>query len=64
MKNCRIVVHDCRDASTNVRIGTLPSDAPRVIDWLAAEAELLIAEGLIEPHFFAGFSSGRKRVSS
>lgn len=29
---------------------------------LAAETDLLIAEGFIEPHFFAGFSGGRKSV--
>jgi nickel-dependent lactate racemase len=27
---------------------------------IAAEADLLAAEGFIEPHFFAGFSGGRK----
>lgn len=58
----RIVVHDAADASANVEIGTLPSGAPLVIDRLAANADLLIAEGFIEPHFFAGFSGGRKSV--
>lgn len=62
MESCRIVIHDCRDESSNVRIGTLPSGAPCVIDRLAAETDLLIAEGFIEPHFFAGFSGGRKSV--
>ena len=33
-----------------------------MIDRLAAETELLCAEGFIEPHFFAGFSGGRKSV--
>ncbi len=59
---CRVVIHDCRDAEANVRVGTLPSGAPCVIDRLAAETELLISEGFIEPHFFAGFSGGRKSV--
>jgi len=58
----RIVVHDCADTSANVRIGTLPSGAPLVIDRLAAQTDLLVAEGFIEPHFFAGFSGGRKSV--
>ena len=40
----------------------MPSGAPLVINRLAAETELLVAEGLIEPHFFAGFSGGRKSV--
>ena len=62
MESCRVVVHDCRDAASNVEIGTLPSGAPCVIDRIAVETELLIAEGFIEPHFFAGFSGGRKSV--
>ena len=60
--SCRVVVHDCRDRDANVRIGVLPSGAPCVIDRLAAETELLLAAGFIEPHFFAGFSGGRKSV--
>lgn len=62
MRDVKITVHDCRDAEANVRIGTLPSGAPCVVDKAAVETELLIAEGFIEPHFFAGFSGGRKSV--
>ncbi len=62
MEQCPIAVHDCRDSSANVQIGVLPSGAPCVIDRLAVETELLISEGFIEPHFFAGFSGGRKSV--
>ncbi len=58
----RIIIHDSADRDSNVRVGTLPSGAPCVIDRLAAEADLLISEGFIEPHFFAGFSGGRKSV--
>lgn len=61
-ESARIVIHDSRDKEANVPIGVLPSGAPCVIDRLAAEADLLIAEGFIEPHFFAGFSGGRKSV--
>jgi len=55
-----IVVHDCDN--NNVDIGVLPSGAHLIIDRLAVETELLVAEGFIEPHFFAGFSGGRKSV--
>lgn len=58
----RIVVHDAFDPARNVEIGTLPSGAKLVIDKAAAETDLLVAEGFIEPHFFAGFSGGRKSV--
>lgn len=58
----RIVIHDSRDAESNVDIGILPSGARCVIDKVADQSELLVAEGFIEPHFFAGFSGGRKSV--
>ena len=58
----KIVVHDAFDADSNVQIGILPSGAPLVIDRVAVETDLLISEGFIEPHFFAGFSGGRKSV--
>ncbi|MGI6028682.1 MAG: nickel-dependent lactate racemase [Candidatus Heteroscillospira sp.] len=59
-ENEKIIVHDCR--ANNVKIGTLPSGAELVIDRVAQEAELVVAEGFIEPHFFAGFSGGRKSI--
>ena len=58
----RIVVHDCDDTANLVNIGTLPSGGELVVNRLAAEADLLVSEGFIEPHFFAGFSGGRKSV--
>lgn len=57
-----IIVHDCDDEENLVNIGKLPSGADLIVNRLAAEADLLIAEGFIEPHFFAGFSGGRKSV--
>ena len=58
----KIVMHDSRDDSAMVQIGTLPSGGPCIINRIAAEADLLIAEGFIESPFFAGFSGGRKSV--
>ncbi|MBQ3866355.1 MAG: nickel-dependent lactate racemase [Clostridia bacterium] len=58
----RIVVHDAHDPAKNVKVGVLPSGPDCIIDRVAAEASLLVAEGFIEPHFFAGFSGGRKSV--
>ncbi len=60
--NERIVVHDCDDEANLVTLGVLPSGALLRIDRIAAEADLLVSEGFIEPHFFAGFSGGRKSV--
>lgn len=58
----KIIIHDCDDAENLANIGTLPSGGQCLINRLAAEADLLVAEGFIEPHFFAGFSGGRKSV--
>ena len=57
-----IINHVSEDYSTVVRVGTLPSGGELWLNKLAMEAELLISEGFIEPHFFAGFSGGRKSV--
>ncbi|MDO4939528.1 MAG: nickel-dependent lactate racemase [Lachnospiraceae bacterium] len=62
VENERIVVHDCADDRQLAEIGTLPSGGILKINRLAAEADLLVSEGFIEPHFFAGFSGGRKSV--
>lgn len=62
VRNEKIHIHDCDDRENLVNIGTLPSGSPCEINRIAIEADLLVAEGFIEPHFFAGFSGGRKSV--
>ena len=57
----KIVVHDC-DKSPLVHIGTLPSGGDLIINQLVVDADLVCAEGFIEPHFFAGFSGARKSI--
>ena len=56
------VVHDAFDASACVDLGTLPSGACFQVNRLVTTCDLLVAEGFIEPHFFAGFSGGRKSI--
>ncbi|MCI9138082.1 MAG: nickel-dependent lactate racemase [Lachnospiraceae bacterium] len=58
----KILIHDSQNMDDMVNIGTLPSGAPLLINKAAAEADLLVSEGFIETHFFAGFSGGRKSV--
>ena len=62
VKNEEIVMHVSTDDSSMVKIGQLPSGGDCIINKVAAEADLLISEGFIEAHFFAGFSGGRKSV--
>ena len=58
--NEEIVMHVATDDSMMVKIGTLPSGGECIINKVAANADLLLAEGFIEPHFFAGFSGSRR----
>ncbi|MDR1581508.1 MAG: nickel-dependent lactate racemase [Synergistaceae bacterium] len=58
----RIVNHDPLDTANLVSLGRLPSGGELVVSRIAAEADLLAADGFIEPHQFAGFSGGRKSV--
>ena len=60
--NEEIVMHISTNDEDMVTIGKLPSGGDCIINRIAAEADLLIAEGFIESHFFAGFSGGRKSV--
>jgi len=60
--NEKIYIHDCDERDKLISIGTLPSGGDCEINTIAYEADLLVAEGFIEPHFFAGFSGGRKSV--
>ena len=59
--NERVVVHDA-DAEDLVMMGILPSGGELWLDRLVAEADLVVSEGFVEPHFFAGFSGGRKSI--
>ena len=61
VQNENIVIHDC-DKSPMVYLGKLPSGGDLIVNSLVAEADLVCSEGFIEPHFFAGFSGGRKSV--
>lgn len=62
IENEKVVVHNCDDNRNLVSLGKLPSGGELKINRLAAEADLLVAEGTIEPHFFAGYSGGRKSI--
>ena len=62
VNNEQIINHYSQKQEDQVLVGILPSGGELWINKLAADTELLISEGFIEPHFFAGFSGGRKSV--
>lgn len=62
VENEEFVMHFSKDKDSLTNVGILPSGGELWLNKLAMETDLLIAEGFIEPHFFAGFSGGRKSV--
>jgi len=54
--------HNSFEDENMVFKGILPSGGELWINALADWADLVISEGFIEPHFFAGFSGGRKSI--
>ena len=60
--NEKIAINNAFDPSQFVHMCTLPSGADFNVNRLAVECDLLVTEGFIEPHFFAGFSGGRKSI--
>ncbi len=55
--------HFARDREAHVDLGKTPAGIPILIDRRFVEADLKIATGLVEPHFMAGYSGGRKVVA-
>ncbi len=64
LEHVRIENHDARDDDAHIDLGrTATRGTPVRLDRRFVEAELRIATGLIEPHFMAGWSGGRKVVA-
>ena len=61
-KGCRIVNHICTYAAAHRFLGATPNGIPVSLDTHYLDADLKITCGLIEPHFMAGYSGGRKMV--
>jgi nickel-dependent lactate racemase len=58
----KILVHDAFNPEDMSFVCDLPSGNKFMVNKLALEADLLVCEGFIEPHFFAGYSGGRKSI--
>ena len=61
MEQYKIVNHFCREPSEYRRIDEIDG-APIEINTHYLDADLKILTGLIEPHFYAGYSGGRKAI--
>lgn len=62
VNNEKIIVHKSGVDEDMVELDRLPSGGRLLLNKHAINTDLLISEGFIEPHFFAGFSGGRKSV--
>ncbi len=58
--NYKVINHD---VNQTVNIGTTSRGTPADINRHVVEADFRIGTGFIEPHFFAGFSGGRKIIA-
>ncbi|MCX5494508.1 nickel-dependent lactate racemase [Kaistia dalseonensis] len=64
LEHVRIENHYARDEAAHVDLGHTPTrHTPVKLDRLFVEADLRIATGLVEPHFMAGWSGGRKVIA-
>jgi nickel-dependent lactate racemase len=61
-KRFKVVCHDCRDDATLVTVGQTACGGTCRLNREYVNADIRLATGFIEPHFFAGFSGGAKAI--
>jgi nickel-dependent lactate racemase len=54
--------HHAQDDAAHLRLGTTTKGTPILIDRRFVEADIKVVTGLIEPHWMAGYSGGRKLI--
>lgn len=64
LQNVRVENHFARDEDSCVHLGvTKKHSVPVGLNKLFVDADIKIATGLVEPHFMAGYSGGRKVIA-
>jgi lactate racemase len=64
LQNVAVVNHDARDRAEHVHLGTTGGrGVPVSLDKRFVDADLRVVTGLVEPHFMAGYSGGRKVIA-
>ena len=58
----RIVAHDARRVDDLVPVGSTPRGTEVVLNRRVASAERVLVVGSVEPHYFAGYTGGRKSI--
>lgn len=62
LKQYTVLNHNCRDNTQLINIGRTSRGTDLVLNKNVVEADLVVGTGLIEPHFFAGYSGGPKII--
>jgi len=62
VRRFRIVSHAADNLDSLVSIGTLSTGTELKINRLVAEADFVLTLGVVMPHYFAGYSGGRKSI--
>ncbi len=63
MQTVRVANHFARNDADHVDLGATARGTPVKLDRRFVEADVRIATGLVEPHFMAGYSGGRKVIA-
>ena len=58
----KIHIHDSRNSDELVHIGTSKNGTPMYLNRLALDTHKIIIIGSVEPHYFAGYTGGRKAL--
>ena len=63
LETVRVLNHDARNAADHGDLGRTTRGTPVKLDRRFLAADLKIVTGLVEPHFMAGYSGGRKVIA-
>lgn len=63
LETVNVVNHFARNDEDHVHLGATSGGTPVKLDRRFLEADLKIVTGLVEPHFMAGYSGGRKVIA-
>ncbi len=61
-RDATIVNHDGHSERDLVALGTTSRGTPTIVHRCVVDADLVIATGVIRPHYFAGFGAGAKAI--
>jgi nickel-dependent lactate racemase len=62
LESMEVSIHDSDDQDQLIYLGNLTSGTPLVLHKTVVDSDLVIVEGTVEPHFFAGFTGGSKII--